>query len=296
MVVKGATLATKYAGKLAEIFSISKYIVGFMIVAVVSILPEAFIAINAAIEGNPSLGLGVLFGASVADMTLVFFIIILLSGKNIKIESGILKNNKLYPALLALPIILGLDGSYSRSEGLALIAAGAIFYYMSLRKSDVGVLIKNEDVNKLKSFAMLMLSMAILLVGANFAVTSATSLAGYLGINPILIGMFVVALGTTMPELLFSLRAVKKDDDSLAVGDILGTVLADMTIVIGILAIISPFSFPQKIVYSAGMFMVAASIVLFRFMNSGKSISRREGYLLLLFWIIFALVEFTINS
>ena len=274
----------------------SKYIVGFMIVAVVSILPEAFIAINAALEGTPAFGLGVLFGASVADLTLIFFIVILVSGRSIKIESGILKNNKLYPVLLSLPIILGLDGNYSRLEGLALIAAGVIFYYMSFRNSDVGTLIKGEDINKLKSSAMLLFSMAILLVGANFAVTSATSLAEHLGVNPILIGMLVVALGTTMPELLFSLKSVKKNDDSLAVGDILGTVLADMTIVIGILAIISPFSFPQKIIYSAGMFMVIASIILFRFMNSGKSISKREGYLLLFFWIIFALVEFILNT
>ena len=99
-----------------------------------------------------------------------------------------------------------------------------------------------------------------------------------------------------MPELFFSLKAAKKDDDSLAVGDILGTVLADATIVVGILALISPFSFPQKIIYITGMFMVASSVILLRFMNSGKTISKREGVVLFFFWIIFALVEFLINS
>lgn len=296
LVVKGATLATRYAGKLAEGFHLSKYTVGFIIVAIISILPETFVAINAALEGSPSFGLGVLFGGNVADLTLIFSIIIFLAGRSIKVESGILKNNKIFPFLLLLPIILGLDGNYSRLEGLALIVAGAIFYYMSLRKGIDGVLIKNEETNRFKSFYMLLFSMAILLVGSHFAVTSASSLASYLGISPILIGMFVVGLGTTMPELLFSLKSVKKNDDSLAVGDILGTVLADATIVVGILAIVSPFSFPQKIVYSTGMFMVAASIILFRFMNSGKNISKKEGYFLLFFWIIFALVEFVINS
>ena len=143
---------------------------------------------------------------------------------------------------------------------------------------------------------MLLFSMAILLAGAHFTVTSATSLANYFGVSPILIGMLIVGLGTTMPELFFSLKSVKKRDDSLAVGDILGTVLADATIVVGILALISPFSFPQKIIYITGMFMVTASFVLFRFMRSGRILSRKEAYMLVAFWLVFVLVEFIVNK
>lgn len=296
MVIKGATLATKHAAKLAEGLHLSKYTVGFIIVAVISILPETFVAINAGLSGSPSFGLAVLFGGNVADLTLVFAIIILLAGRNLKIEGGILKNNKIFPLLLLIPIMLGLDGSYSRPEGLALIIAGGIFYYISLKKGVDGVLIKNEAGDRLKSSVMLLFSMVILLVGSHFTVTSAVSLATYWNMNPVLIGMLIVGLGATMPELLFSLKAVKKNDDSLAVGDILGTVLADATIVVGILALISPFSFPQKIVYITGMFMVAASVVLLKFMNSGKTISKKEGIILFMFWIIFALTEFLINS
>ncbi len=296
LVVKGATLATKYAGKLATGFNLSKYTVGFIIVAVISILPETFVAINSAIEGSPSFGLGVLFGGNVADLTLIFSIIILFAGRNIKIESSILKNNKIFPALLLLPIILGLDGNYSRIEGASLIVAGVIFYYLSLKKGIAGILIKNEESSRFKSSMMLLLSLALLLIGSHFAVTSATSVAEYLKINPILIGMFVVGLGATMPELLFSLKSVKKNDDSLAVGDILGTVLADATIVVGILALISPFSFPQKIVYSAGIFMVTASVILFRFMNSGKNISKKEAMSLFIFWLAFVIAELFLSN
>jgi Ca2+/Na+ antiporter len=81
----------------------------------------------------------------------------------------------------------------------------------------------------------------------------------------------------------------------MAIGDILGTVLADATIVVGILALISPFNFPVKIVYITGGFMVIASFVLFKFMKSGKLLSKRESYALLFFWIIFVLVEFIAN-
>ena len=99
-----------------------------------------------------------------------------------------------------------------------------------------------------------------------------------------------------MPELFFSLKSVKKHADSLAIGDILGTVLADATIVVGILAIINPFAFPPKIIYITGSFMVLASFVLFHFMRSGRTLSRREASLLFVFWLFFVLAEFVVNK
>lgn len=295
MVIKGSMMATNYAGRLAESFGLSKYTIGFIVVAIVSILPETFIAINSAIQGIPSFGLGMLFGSNIADLTFVFAIIIFYAGRGLKIESKILKNNAVYPAMLLLPLILGLNGHFSRPEGMALILAGAIFYYIALRDGvdPTATLIDGKD--KHKSLAMLLFSMIVLLAGAHFTVTSATSIAGELGISPILIGMLIVGLGTTMPELFFSLQSVRKGDDSLAVGDILGTVLADATIVVGIIALINPFFFPQKIIYITGFFMVLASSILFRFMHSGHTLTRKEARMLLFFWIAFVLIEFMIN-
>lgn len=298
LVIKGATLATKHAAKLAKSFKLSKYTVGFIIIAIISILPETFIAINSSIQKIPSFGLGMLFGSNVADLTLVFAIIILFAERGLKVESKILKKDVFYPFMLLLPLILGFNGHFSRLEGLALITSGIIFYYLAFRnRTKREISLKNEIEHcRYKDFIMLIFSMLILLVGSYFTVTSATSIAYSLGISPILIGMLVVGLGTTMPELFFSLKSVwKKEDDSLAIGDLLGTVLADATIVVGILALINPFVFPQKIIYITGVFMVAASFILFHFMRTGRTLSRREGFLLFLFWIIFVLVEFLVN-
>ena len=240
---------------MAEGFRISKYTVGFIIVAVISILPETFIAINSAVEGVPSFGLGMLFGSNIADLTLIFAILVFYAGRSLKIESKILKNHAVYPFILLFPLILGLDGYFSRIEGVALILAGAIFYYLALRDGTDGTVPVITSNGRYKSIGMLIVSMAILLIGAHFTVTSATAVATGLGVSPILIGMLIVGLGTTMPELFFSLRSVKKKDDSLAVGDILGTVLADATIVVGILALVSPFTFPQRIIFVTGLFL-----------------------------------------
>lgn len=296
MVIKGATLATKYAAQLAESYRLSKYTVGFIIVAIISILPETFISINAALEGIPSFGLGMLFGSNIADLTLVFAIIILLARRGLKIESKILKNYTVYPFILLLPLVLGFNGHFSRIEGVTLILTGGIFYYLALRSGIDGTIPLSNGNGRWKSFLMLIFSMVVLLAGAHFTVTSATSIANYAGVSPILIGMLIVGLGTTMPELFFSLKSVKKRDDSLAVGDLLGTVLADATIVVGILAVVNPFSFPTRIIYITGLFMVVASFILFHFMRSGRILSRREAWMLFLFWLIFAVVEFAANQ
>lgn len=295
MVIKGATIATKYAALLAENYRLSKYTVGFIVIAVISILPETFISIDAAISGMPSFGLGMLFGSNIADLTLLFALLVFFAGRSLKVESKILKNHVVYPFILLLPLVLGFNGHFSRLEGLALIIAGGIFYYLALRSGIDGSLPVNNGKNKAKSALMLLLSMAVLLAGSHFTVASATALAGYFRVSPILIGMLIVGLGTTMPEFFFSLKAVKKRDDSLAVGDILGTVLADATIVVGILALISPFSFPQKIIYITGLFMVTASFTLFYFMRSERKLTGREAWLLFVFWIIFVVAEFIAN-
>ncbi len=296
LVIKGATMATKYASHLAESFKISKYTVGFIVVAVISILPETFIAINSAISGMPAFGLGVLFGSNIADLTLIFAILVFYSNRSLKVESKILKNQAVYPFLLLFPLILGLDGYFSRIDGIALILAGGAFYYFTLREGVTGALAIGDGKDRVKNFSMLLVSMVVLLVGAHFTVASATAVANGLGISTIFVGLLIVGLGTTMPEMFFSLQSINKKDDSLAIGDLLGTVLADATMVVGILAIINPFTFPQKIIYITGLFMVIASFVLFKFMRSGRTLTRREASLLFVFWVVFVLVEFIANT
>lgn len=294
-VVKGATLATKYAVRLAKNCKLSKYTIGFIVVAVISILPETFVAINSSLEGLPEFGLGTLFGSNVADLTLVFAIIIAATKKNIKIENKILKNNIVYPFLFLIPLILGLDGYYSRREGAALIVAGIIFYYFASRSGpNEAPDIKAKD-KTWQNLILLLLSMALLLFGSHFTVISAANLAHNLNINPILVGMLIVGVGTTIPEMLFSLEAVKKNDDSLAVGDILGTVLADATVVVGIIALIDPFFFPKKIIYVTGVFMLLAAFILSYFMRTEKNISKKESAFLFLFWLIFVMTEYLVN-
>ena len=310
LIIKGATISTKYSFKIAEKLKISKYIIGFIVVAIISIIPETFVAINTAFQNVPSLGLGTLFGSNIADLTLIFAIIIFVANRGIKVESKILTNNSVYPFFLIVPIVLGLDGFYSRVEGIVLIICGILFYYLSFRRNTLKKEVVEEeeiiedlsnsnitDKGKVsKSIWGLIFSMILLLVGSHFIVTSSIDIANYLHINSVILGILVLGLGTTIPEFSFCLASIKDNHDSLAVGDLLGTVLADATIVLGLLSLINPFTFPVRIIYVTGTFMVVASFILFYFMKTGKTISKKEGYILLFIWILFIILEITLNG
>jgi len=296
LVVKGATLATKYSAKLAENFHVSRYIIGFVVVAFISILPEMIISINSALKGIPEFGLGTLFGSNVADLSLVFTILIFYAGRGIKIKSKVLKNIRIYPLFLLIPLIFGLNGHFSRIEGLILIVSGVIFYYLIFRNGSKPAKVFSKERKRYKNVFFLLFAMALLLTGSHFTVISATALAQALRINPILIGMFVVSFGTIMPELFYSLKAVKKGDDELAIGDIMGSVLADATIVVGIIALISPFYFPVKIIYVTGIFMVTASVILLKFMHSNRIITKKEGVVMAVFWLAYVIIELFISK
>jgi len=290
LIIKSADYAISYSSKIAEGLGLSKYVVGFLIISIISILPETLVSVTSAFEGVPSFGLGTLFGSNVADLTLVFALVLFVSHRNLKVESKIIKNAPLHIGVMIVPIMLGLNGYYSRIEGIILILLGTLFYLYVLKKHEYESNVVREKFSY-KNLLLLIVSMGGLLIGAHFTVKYGVNLASILNISPVIIGMFVVGLGTTLPELFFSIKAAKSKHDGLALGDILGTVVADATIVVGIVAVISPFSFNGRIVYITGVFMVLAIILLFYFMKTGKVLTRKEGFLLLLFYTAFVLTE-----
>lgn len=290
IVVKSADFAIRYSTKIAHDIHLPSYVVGFLIVALVSILPETFISITSAIDGIPSFGLGVLFGSNVADLTLVMFLIIIFSGKSLSVESKIIKNRLIYLCVLFVPIILGFDGYYSRMEGIILIIIGLLFYIFVLKdhnKKDISGKRNFSVIN----FLLLILSMAVLLFGANMTVKYGVNLANILKVSPVLVGMLVVALGTTLPELAFSSKSAKGNHDTLALGDMLGTVIADATLVVGIIATINPFFFAKRIIYVTGIFMVLSASLLLSLMKTGRKLTKTESYILVIFYLCFVVSE-----
>jgi cation:H+ antiporter len=288
--IKSSNYAISYSSKIAKDLRLSRYLTGFIVVSFISILPEFFISILSAIQGVPSIGLGTLIGSNVADLSLVFAIVIFATQKEIKVDNVILKYDYLYLVAMIMPLIFGINGYFSRLEGIILLITGSSFYYFLLKKERL-VFKGTRYKFSYKNLVLLIGSMLILLGSAHFVVHSGIEIAKFFNINPTLIGVFFIALGTTLPELFFSIKAVKNNRSGLALGDVLGNVLSDATIVIGIIALIHPFSFNPKIIYLTGVSMFLSAALLLYFMKTQKKITKKEGFYLFVFYLVFAALE-----
>jgi len=298
LLIKSAGYAIRYSSRLARILHFPEFIVSFFVIAIISVLPEASISIISAIKGNAELGFGTLLGSNIMDLTLVFGIVALFSSGGINVKSKILQNNFFYLILLVFPLILGIDGNFSRIDGAILLILGISFFILLYRQSTKfrKKFTTSHKGSFFKSMIFLIASLSILLISALYAVKYAINFSQDIKIPEIVIGMTILALGTCLPELIFSIKAVRENKDELALGDIFGTVITDATIILGAVALISPFSYEPLNIYVLGGAMVLAGIIATFFMKSKKSINKVEGVILILFYVLFLFIEFFINK
>ncbi len=296
ILIKCAEYATRYASKIAKMLKMSEFLVSFFIVAVISALPETTISIISALKGIPEFGMGTLIGSNVADLSLVFGIVSLMSLKGIIVKSKVLKRDFFYIILLSFPILLGFDGNISRMDGLILIVGNILFLYSIYNENksfDKSLKLKGLSI---KNFLFLIASLAGLLVSANYAINYAVAFAKDLGIPSVVISLTAVAIGVCLPELMFSIRAVRKKHGDLALGDILGTVIIDATLVLGIVALISPIYFERTFLMVTGGAMLLAGVLSVIFIRSRSVLTKTEGICLLLFYVGYLVVELMVNG
>lgn len=297
ILVKCAEYAVKYSTGLAKSFRISEFMVSFFIISVISVFPEGTVSIMSAIQGIPEFGLATLIGSNVADLSLVFGLAALFSINGVKVRSGIIKNGLFFLILLLFPVILGLDGRFSRTDGAILILSGLTFF-LNLTKQQRKTRKRKEEKDEkwTKNLFLLIISLGILMAAAYYTVHFGVNFASDIKIPAFLIALTIVAIGSCLPELIFSLKAVKTRHYDLALGDILGTVITDATILVGIIALIRPFSFNVSIIYVTAIMMFLAGFMAISFIKSGKVLTKKEGIYLLLFYIISLIIEFVVNK
>src|SRR5690606_9522347 len=145
----------------------------------------------------------------IADLTLILAIVIFCA-REIKVQKNILQMNNLFLLSFSTPLLFGFDGYYSRLDGLMLVVVGILFYFYILKKARKEVSQVNYTFSP-KNLVLLVLCMSVLLLSAHFTVEYGVALAHDLHVHPIFIGMFLVGLGTTLPEMFFAIKAVSKN-------------------------------------------------------------------------------------
>ena len=287
---------TNNGAKIANIFKISPLIIGLLIFGFGTSAPEMLVSGLAAYEGHPELSIGNAFGSNIFNIALVLGITTIILP--IKVKQDILKKEWLY--LMASTLVAGIliwDGHLSIADGLILLGLLAVFLIYTFVASktgdhqefdNLGIEVKQDQVKKV--WLMLTISFVVLLVSAKLVVWGGSELAVLFGVSDLLIGLTVVALGTSLPELAVSISSALKKQHEMVVGNIIGSNLFNTVGVLAIPSLILPFDVPMEVINRDYPFMIGLTILLFVFSYKFKKegvISRLEGVLLLVVLAIY---------
>jgi len=286
--------------KIAIKLKISEFLVGFLLIAVGSSLPELLVGVVAATEGESLLSLGNIIGSNIANLTLILGIPVLVAN-GIRIRSQVRNREIFYMGIFAIaPLLLLLDGVLTRAEGILLLFLfGFYIYNLILRSRAYTKVIKGHTrkISLVKELALFGIGLAVLLVSANILIQSGVTIATELKIPTILIGLFALAIGTSLPELSFNISAARKRQGEIIMGNTLGSIVSNVTLVLGITAIIRPIEVDgSNLLIASSLVMIAAVVVFIIFVRSQYKVTSREGIILILGYLIFAIATILYGS
>jgi len=279
-VIKGADLLVEGAGALAKKLSVSDLVVGLTIVAFGTSLPELAVNIFASIKGNTDIAIGNILGSNIANILLILGI----SGMiyPLVVTRGTVW--KEIPLSLLAAVLLGImandiliDGAtksvLSRIDGLVLISFFIIFLYYSFsisRRVEGPETLFPEKKHSIRKISYMIFSgLLALIFGGKFVADGAVELATALGISQSTIGLTIVAVGTSLPELATSALAAYKKNPEIALGNVVGSNIFNIFFILGISSLIRPLDFGAKSNLDIGV-LILSSIILFIFMFTGK--------------------------
>lgn len=286
MLIKGADIFVENASKIAMKFNIPQMVIGLTIVAFGTSLPEAAVSIKAALSGNAGITVGNVIGSNIMNVLLIL-------GVASCVAALIIKKNTLrieIPFVIIISVLLlglGMMGEeLSRLDGVifvVLLASFMVYLVYSAKNGEADedeatVLTEKDTMIKLLLFVVL--GAASIVLGSNVTVDAASFVAAEFGMTPRLIGLTIVAFGTSLPELVTSATAAKRGKTDIAIGNIVGSNIFNILFVVGISAIITPIAFETAFIKDA-IVAIGAVVLLFLCVLPKKKLTRAGGVIML---------------
>jgi len=294
--IKGADFVIDEAEKIALHFKIPSFVIGATVVALGTSLPEMVASIIASYKHHSELAVSNVIGSNIINLALVLGLVFVIA-KKLTPKRDIFKEDSawaLFPILAFL--LIAYDGVIDRFEGVIyLCMMGAYLVFLKNNAMDMLEVENDEEKEKfdtLKTVGLLGVGFALVIVGANFAVDSASNIARGFGVSEWVIGLLLVAFGTSLPELVVSLQAARKKDADMAIGNIIGSNIANFTVVIGASAVVNPLIVDLQ----KSMFDILAALlltVMLVFVAVDKLYNRSTGIVFLL--ILLLVVEHSLG-
>ncbi|MDH5446915.1 MAG: calcium/sodium antiporter [Gammaproteobacteria bacterium] len=301
LLVWGADRFVHGASATARNLGVSPLIIGLTIVGFGTSAPEILVSIVSALDGNPGLAVGNALGSNITNIGLVLGITAIISPLLVKSETL----RREYPAMFAVMLLaLGLmvDGDLSRVDGYILLGGlGLMIYWMvniGLRKNKVDPMESEYEqeipqISTQKALLLLLAGFLVLLFSSRILVWGSINIAEELGVSDLVIGLTIVAIGTSLPELAASIMSALKKEPDIAIGNVIGSNMFNLLAVLGLPAVISPMTLEAGVLSRDYPFMIGLSIALFTmaygFRTDGK-VNRIEGGLLLLTYVAYMAV------
>ena len=280
--VKGADWFVGGASSIAARLGIPQLVIGLTIVAMGTSAPEAAVSITAALKGSADITIGNVVGSNIMNVLVILGLAASLTTISVA-TSTIFREIPFMTAVTGLLLILGLDGTVTLMDGVILWGAFLVYLgylFRMARNGEAEVEEISADRPIWKSALWTIVGLVFIITGSNVAVEAATDIARALGLSERLIGLTIVALGTSLPELFTSVSAAKRGNADIAIGNIVGSNLFNVLFVVGTSALVTPIPFATAFRTDA-MIAIVTSVLLFVCCLHRSRLSRKSGFTLL---------------
>ncbi len=314
LLIKGGDWFVDGATGIAERFHLPELLIGATVVSIGTTLPEVMVSAQAALQNNSGISYGNAIGSIICNASLISAITIAIKPGTVKKQSLILPTTAFFLAFSFYAILAYLNGGFERWNGIVLLSAFVIYIILSIMqmkknggedKEEIAEVVEEEiedkKVNSLaKELLLLVIGAIAIAFGANLLVENGTIIASALGVPDSVIGLTMVALGTSLPELITAITALMKGHGALSLGNVIGANLFNIVLVSGTAISISPFRIPsEKMIAGMNSSLVVDIPLVFIVMIllclpplfKGK-LYRLQGILLLLIYIAFTAYQF----
>ena len=290
----GGDLLVKSSAALASKLNVSPFLIGITVVSFGTSAPELLVSLNAALQGSTGIAIGNVIGSNIANIALVLGLTILIRPINVESKRYLFS----WMIMLVSSVMFygfSMDGIIDPIDGLFFISGLILFISLSIRYRHSSV--DEEEIEEGMNSKMIplyfILGAAGLYFGSEFLVANSVIIAKYFGLSEFVIGITIVALGTSLPELVTSVIAILKGQSSISIGNLIGSNIFNVFAVLGITSLVRPLGADTNLLISDLPIMLGITLLLGLFLFISRKLRRIEGVLLISIYLIY--VAFSIS-
>jgi cation:H+ antiporter len=298
LLTAGGELLVSGAGKLAKRLGMSSLLIGLTVVAFGTSMPELFVGLIALFQDHPDILTGNVIGSNIANVGLILGICAIITPLPVRFKSV---SRELYIVLAATLVvfIVAWHGSFPRFLGFVFVAFLIFFTVQSFRqearnKTSTRLEPGGDNANELSSLSSILLvtiiGLGFLPLGSNFFIKGAVDIALHFGVSELVIGLTLAAVGTSLPELASCLAAIRQRQTKILVGNIIGSNLFNLLMVLGFCGLLVPFPMSSSLLFRDIPIMFSLSAVLLPILAVQQGLNRLHGFILLLSYICYLFI------